>query len=101
MTRARKKCAAEAPADGRAVKSNRAAPAEDDFGNRRKHPHRELSGSRGLAGQGHADRFAGHAYFFLFSAPQWLGWLVFNEQYLGLSLWRCALVLLILPELDR
>ena len=47
---------------------------------------RELSGFAAWFGKGLLVALPLAGIFFLFNLPQWIGWLVFNEQYLGLFL---------------
>jgi len=58
---------------------------------------RELSGPAGWLGQAMLIALPVTGMFFLLNVPQRLGWLVFNEQYLGLflALALCATFLLI------
>jgi hypothetical protein len=59
---------------------------------------RELSGPAGWLGKAMLIALPVAGIFFLFNVPQWIGWLVFNEQYLGRSFllrwngWRARLV---------
>ena len=58
---------------------------------------RDLSGPAGWLAKGMLIALPLAGIFFLFNAPQWVGWLVFNEQYLGLflGLALCATFVLI------
>ena len=58
---------------------------------------RELSGPAGWLGKAMLIALPVAGIFFLFNVPQWVGWLVFNEQYLGLflGLALCATFVLI------